>query len=198
MSQRGFGSILFIGGIVIFSVLIMGGFLFIKNYQKDSSGNLKTQETPKLDNLTQRLARQSNLETSSISNLVSKSDECSKISNFVIKQKKIDDKPSCKEEEYNVGGKSVYFVDISYGPAQDCPAGCFRLNFTGIVDGTQIIEFRKYYNNISYDIKKVSGYECSVTFSQEYSLIKEGNEYKWQIFIKDNPYCFCKGYSYTY
>ncbi|MCH7902780.1 hypothetical protein IIC68_03435 [archaeon] len=111
---------------------------------------------------------------------------CSEASKFVINEKSFpkDQIHLCNSEQNLINEKEVHTVEIQWGPAQDCPAGCFYyLHFSAVSltnNSIQEIPFRRTFNNLNLPLRNSSKlkYVCSgnVHDLTEYKLAeKNGN-----------------------
>lgn len=68
-----------------------------------------------------------------------------KISNsckLVVDKKALSNVQSCTENEYTLeDGANVVYVSIIYGPPRDCPAGCFYMSYTGVIENGVVYDF---------------------------------------------------------
>lgn len=121
---------------------------------------------------------------------------CTAPSNFVISQKKLNKVQNCTEEKYTVDKKDVYFVGITYGEAQDCPAGCFYSGYTGLVEENNIIDFSAVtLESVNNSITIAKSEICSVDNLRNVTLVREDGIYKWKVTIDQsgNTLCAVKG-----
>jgi hypothetical protein len=122
--------------------------------------------------------------------------DCSTASNYVISQKKLDKVQQCVEKRYTVDKKDIYFVDITYGEPQDCPAGCIYQGYTGLVEGNKITDFPSVTLDLVNDSIATSKSEiCSLQKLGDVTLVKVNDIYKWKIAVDqpDNTLCTLKG-----
>lgn len=111
MNQNGFSKTIF---IIIGVVILIGiGVYFVTNQQV----NQQVGDSPSYTKLS----------------------SCSETVQFVIRTKAFSENliHSCKTSEHTVGDEKFSVVEIGYGPAQDCPAGCFYDFFVGAVPKDQ-------------------------------------------------------------
>ena len=130
---------------------------------------------------------------------------CSKVAQFVIKERNFPTNliHSCKTSEHNAGDEMFHVVEISHGPAQDCPAGCFYDFFVGAVQRNENLIFelpgtagdsKNYilttvYNTLpSHDFSKID-FECTPDLDAitTMKLTKQNGQIGWE-FILTNPY----------
>ena len=121
---------------------------------------------------------------------------CPEMAQFVIKERKL--LPglihSCKSSKTEINKEEFYVVEISYGAAQDCPAGCFYDSFVGAVpkNKSEIIGLpgsgdskNGMLTTVSlphYDSGKVD-FKCSADLDSitEMKLGKDDNRVGWQL-----------------
>lgn len=53
---------------------------------------------------------------------------CDEYAEYIALEKGLEKVHSCEQREVEIEGQKYYFVSLSYGPAMDCPAGCFYTN----------------------------------------------------------------------
>jgi len=125
---------------------------------------------------------------------------CSKIAQLVIEKKNLPQNQihSCDSKKKIVDGERIYLVDIAYGPAQDCPSGCFYDHFFGIVvvEKNKIAELLSpaqsvalLYSEIPFQANQKRDYECNSSLESITTavLAKQNNKYGWKILFK-KPY----------
>lgn len=103
---------------------------------------------------------------------------------------------SCTNEKHVVNGKEVNYIELSYGPGQDCPAGCIYETTYAIVSGDDwqpinqipIIRDGRSQGN---DIAQISDrYGCSSTQSINFTnstLVQIDGKYRWLIRYENEP-----------
>ena len=64
--------------------------------------------------------------------------QCSGAAVKVVKQAGITGVTKCRVQHFQHGDRSLYLVRLNYGPAQDCPSGCFQDKMSGVVSDTDV------------------------------------------------------------
>ena len=132
---------------------------------------------------------------------------CPEIAQFVIKERKFP--PSlihlCKSSKSKINDEEFYVVEISYGAAQDCPAGCFYDSFAGAVpkNKSEIISLpghRDSKNSIlttvslpHHDSGKID-FKCNADLDSvtEIKLGKDNNQVGWKLSFSKPFFCSWK------
>jgi len=132
---------------------------------------------------------------------------CAEIAQFVIKTREfpLNLIHACETSKHVINNEVFYVVEISYGAAQDCPAGCFYDFFMGavpenkekIVDLPGSVGDSKNYilTTVSlpyHDFSKID-FKCNADLDSvtEMKLAKYNNQVGWQ-------FSFTKPYSCTW
>lgn len=123
------------------------------------------------------------------------SQKCSTIEQFVIKEKKFPENliHSCNSSKYNVDNEIFDVVEIEYGAAQDCPAGCFYSGFIGAISENKkyIYDIPPNDKNRLITITSLPSYDFNKTYFKcdpeqpdmitTMKLAKEKNKIGWQV-----------------
>lgn len=121
---------------------------------------------------------------------------CTDFAQYVIRERKL---PSrlihlCESKQEDLDGEKFHIVQIEYGTAQDCPAGCFYDHFLGVVKDDQsfIVELpgphASYIVSLLYSQSPFAqtndrDYQCPASLESvsEVKLAKESRRIGWQI-----------------
>ncbi len=123
----------------------------------------------------------------SLSELLAIRPYCSQASKLAIEQRRLDEPRNCAERHYNDGGKRIVFTEISYGEPQDCPAGCFFAQYSGIVVDGKVVDFPSLRKDIlETEIHNRIAQVCDLKQSYKTSIIRSGMDYKWRIDLKSS------------
>lgn len=157
--------------------------------------------------LTEKLKLPEKLETVDDSPSYVELSSCSEIAQFVIETRKfpLNLIHACKTSKHVINNEVFYVVEISYGAAQDCPAGCFYDFFIGAVPENKetIIDLPgSYGDSKNYILTTVSlpyhnfdkiDFKCNADLDSvtEIKLAKYSNQVGWQ-------FSFTKPYSCTW
>lgn len=121
---------------------------------------------------------------------------CTDPAQYVIRERKLPSHQihSCKTEQEYLDGEKFYIVQIEYGPAQDCPAGCFYEHFLAAVraDKFSITELpgpnADYIVSLMYSqlpFAQTNDRDCqrpaSLESLSEVKVAKESGRIGWQI-----------------
>lgn len=135
---------------------------------------------------------------------------CFEVSRYVIEQKKLTKFGPCVEEEYEIDGERVYFINISIPTKMDCPSGCITAHYMGIVENSKITDYPDIREDfLNQKIHSSINQICDVNQPHTKYLVKVNNQYKWKVEFDEvqsykwqagfyefqNRYCILTGYS---